>query len=275
MNFLFWNIKKKDSFFDLICEIVKDHSIGVLMFAEFPEGRQENLERLLKNQDSSYHYLKPIKVPSKVEVFTNLPSKEFKNISDGKRYSVKRYHSKGLNKDFNIILCHLISKVNNEEAEQENEARKLVREILKIEEHYENDLSIVCGDLNMNPFEKGLVYSDCFNAVMDKHIAQKRTRRVAGEDYKMFYNPMWCFMGDNGKGVVSGTMFYNPCKHVQYYWNIFDQVLICPDVIPYFVDRYLEIVTSSRSRSLLTDNHTLKSIYSDHLPIKFSLKNWK
>ncbi len=47
MNFLFWNIKKKDSFFDLICEIVKDHSIGVLMFAEFPEGKQEDLELLL------------------------------------------------------------------------------------------------------------------------------------------------------------------------------------------------------------------------------------
>ena len=47
MNFLFWNIKKKDSFFDLICEIVKDHSIGVLMFAEFPEEKQEDLELLL------------------------------------------------------------------------------------------------------------------------------------------------------------------------------------------------------------------------------------
>lgn len=273
MNFFFWNIKKKASFFDLICEMVKDYSIGVLMLAEFPDGKQMELENLLKKQDSSYHYLKPISPSVKVEVFTNIPSNDFRNISDGKRFTVKRFHSKGLKKDFNIILCHLKSKINNGEAEQENDARKVVREILNIEERYNNDLSIVCGDLNMNPFEKGLVYSDCFNAVMEKSIAIKGTRRVDGDDYKMFYNPMWSFLGDSGKGVVSGTMYYNPYKHVQYYWNIFDQVLVRPKVIPFFLDRYLEIVTCSKSRSLLTSNHTLKSIYSDHLPIKFTLKN--
>lgn len=275
MNFLFWNIKKKDSFFDLICELVNDHTIGVLMFAEFPEGKQLELERMLRAQDASYRYLKPIKEPAKVEMFTNLPLGDLRNISDERRFSVKRYHSRGLNKDFNIILCHLISKINNNDQEQACEARSVAREILRMEEHYKNDLSIVCGDLNMNPFEEGMISSDCFNAVMDKSIAQKGTRRVSGVDYKMFYNPMWGFWGDNGKGVVSGTMFYNPYKHIQYFWNIYDQVLIRPSVIPYFVDRYLEIVTCSRSKSLLTDNHTLKSIYSDHLPIKFSIKDKK
>ena len=275
MNFLFWNIKRKDSFFDLICELVKDHSIGVLMLAEFPEGKQAELEQMLKANDSTYRYHQPFRATTKVEVFTNLPCSDFLNISDERRFSVKRYHSRGLNKDFNIILCHLVSKVNYDEREQANEARKVADEISKMEEYYHNEMSIVCGDLNMNPFEEGLVGSACFNAVMSKNIAKRGLRRVSGDDYKMFYNPMWGLLGDNGRGVALGTFYYNPSRHIQYFWNIFDQVLIRPSVIPYFVDRYLEIVTCSRNRSLLTDNHIIKTIYSDHLPVKFSIKNKK
>ena len=80
------------------------------------------------------------------------------------------------------------------------------------------------------------------------------------------------FFGDNGRGVAHGTIYYNPYETVQYYWNIFDQVLIRPSVIPYFVDRYLDIVTCSKTKSLLTSNHTMRSVYSDHLPIKFTIK---
>ena len=131
----------------------------------------------------------------------------------------------------------------------------------------------MCGDLNMNPFEEGLAGCDSFNAVMSKIIAQNVTRRVSGDDFKMFYNPMWSFFGDNGRGIAHGTIYYNPYEAVQYYWNIFDQVLIRPSVIPYFVDRYLDIITCSKSKSLLTTNYTIRSIYSDHLPIKFTIKD--
>ena len=273
MNFLFWNIQKKDTFFDLICELVKNNCIGVLMLAEFPEGKQEDLRRMLVSQDGSYRYINPIKDRAKVEVYTNLPTIDFRNVEDERRFSVMRYHSKGLNKDFNIILCHLVSKVNCDDQAQAFEARSVASAIIKVEERFNNDLSIVCGDLNMNPFEEGLVGCDCLNAVMSKTIALNVTRRVSGKDYKMFYNPMWGLWGDNGRGVVPGTLYYNPSKPVQYYWNLFDQVLIRPGVIPFFVDRYLEIVTSSKTKGLLTTNHIIKSAYSDHLPIKFTIKD--
>lgn len=273
MNFLFWNIKKNNSIFDLICELVKENSIGILMLAEFPEGKQLDLESMLKSCNSSFKYIKSIKQNVKVEVFTTLQRKHLAYVEEGRRYSVLRYHSCGLNKNFNIILCHLISKVNNSEANQVFEAGIIASTINNVEERLSNNLSIVCGDLNMNPFEDGLVKCDCFNAVMSKTIAQKNTRRVLGNDYKLFYNPMWCFWGDNGRGTTSGTIYYNPSEPIQYYWNIFDQVLIRPGVIPYFVDRYLDIVTSSKTKSLLTDNHQIKSGYSDHLPIKFTLKD--
>lgn len=273
MNFLFWNIKGKSSFFDLICELVRDNSIGVLMLAEFPEAKQQELVKMLCSCVGRFRYLKPIKSKVKVEVFTSLPSTCLRIIEDASRFSVVQYHSNDLNKDFNIFMCHLISKINNSEYNQSHGARELADAINRVEDHLNNDLSIVCGDLNMNPFEEGLVGSDCLNAVMSKVEASKGTRRVSGKDYKMFYNPMWSFMGDNGRGIVPGTMYHNPYQHMQYYWNIYDQVLIRPSVIPYFVDRYLDILTCSKSKGLLTVNHTLKEIYSDHLPIKFSIKN--
>ena len=273
MNFLFWNLQKADSFFDVICEVVKENSIGVAMFAEFPIGEQERLLRELKKVYPSFRYLRSI-VPAKVEVFTTLPSGELFTIHDERRFTVKRYISRSLNRSFNLVLCHLISKTNdsNAESNQAEEARYVVQSISEIEKAERNNLTIVCGDLNMNPFEEGMVGSSCFNAVMDKTIAMNLRRTVNEREFKMFYNPMWGLLGDNGRSIVSGTHFYNPHRHVQYFWNMFDQVLIRPEVIPYFSDKYLRILTGTRSVSLLTENHTMRTIYSDHLPIKFAIK---
>ena len=210
-------------------------------------------------------------------MFTTLPSSKLLTIHDERRFTVKRYISRSLNKTFNLVLCHLISKTNdsNAESNQAEEVRYIVKSICDLEETEGNNLTIVCGDLNMNPFEEGMVGSSSFNAVMDKTIAMNLRRTVNEREFKMFYNPMWGLLGDNGRSIVSGTHFYNPHRHVQYFWNMFDQVLIRPEVIPYFSDKYLRILTGTKSMSLLTENHTMRTIYSDHLPIKFAIKTKK
>lgn len=192
MNFLFWNLQKDNSFFDDICEMVRENSIGVAMFAEFPNGEQERLLRELKKVNSSFRYLQSI-VPAKVEVFTTLPSSKLLTIHDERRFTVKRYISRSLNKTFNLVLCHLISKTNdsNAESNQAEEVRYIVKSICDLEETEGNNLTIVCGDLNMNPFEEGMVGSSSFNAVMDKTIAMNLRRTVNEREFKMFYNPMW------------------------------------------------------------------------------------
>ena len=253
--------------------MVKENSIGVAMFAEFPEGEQRRLLLSLRNVNNSFRYVQTVK-KVKVEVFTILPENELVTILDERRFTVKRYHNRTLNRNFNLVLCHLISKSNdsNAEVDQAEEVRYVVQAINEMEKTQANELTIVCGDLNMNPFEEGMVGSSCFNAVMDKTIAQNLKRTVGNRQFKMFYNPMWGLLGDNGRSVVSGTHFYNPHHHIQYFWNMFDQVLIRPGVIPYFTDRYLKILTGTKSVSLLTVNHTMRTIYSDHLPIKFTIK---
>jgi hypothetical protein len=155
-------------------------------------------------------------------VFPVLPANELITIHDERRFTVKRYISRSLNKTFNQVLCHLISKTNdsNAESNQAEEVRYVVQAINEMEKAGRNNLTIVCGDLNRNPFEEGMVGSSCFNAVMDKTVAMNLRRTVNGRGFKMFYNPMWGLLGDNGRSIVSGTHFYNPHRNDNNYLGV-------------------------------------------------------
>lgn len=165
MNFLFWNLQKDDSFFDVICEMVKENSIGVAMFAEFPNGEQERLLRELKKVYPSFRYLRSI-VPAKVEVFTTLPASELITIRDERRFTVKRYISRPLNRAFNLVLCHLISKMNDSDAEsnQAEEARYIVKSICDLEEAEGNCLTI--GMLYRNLKRQNLIKVNVEDSVL-------------------------------------------------------------------------------------------------------------
>ena len=91
------------------------------------------------------------------------------------------------------------------------------------------------------------------HAVMEKDIAKKGERIVDGDAYKFFYNPMWGFYGDNGKGNVSGTYFLQRSLNVELFWHLLDQVLIRKGLIDYFEDSQLDIITTIDGNSLLTE----------------------
>lgn len=132
--------------------------------------------------------------------------------------------------------------------------------------------TIVCGDFNMNPFDFGMVQSTGLYAVMDRKIAQKKSRTVDGIEYDFFYNPMWGFLGDNGKGNVSGNMYYSPAKPINFHWNLFDQVIIRHEIANDLIDDKLKIITKLGDTNLLTENEQVSSKYSDQLPLKLKIK---
>ena len=138
--------------------------------------------------------------------------------------------------------------------------------------HGESNLSIVCGDFNLNPFETPMIKTKGMHAVMEKDIAKKGERIVDGDAYKFFYNPMWGFYGDNGKGNVSGTYFLQRSLNVELFWHLLDQVLIRKGLIDYFEDSQLDIITTIDGNSLLNRNGSINNKdYSDHLPLKFRI----
>jgi hypothetical protein len=127
----------------------------------------------------------------------------------------------------------------------------------------------------MNPFEDGIIASHGLHSTFSREIALTYTRFYGGHHYRYFYNPMWSFFGDFSKGDVLGTYYINNYRPINYHWNIYDQVMLRPELLPNFDDKKLEIISKIGTGDLLKmENGITKvdKVYSDHLPIKFELK---
>ena len=85
---------------------------------------------------------------------------------------------------------------------------------------------------------------------------------------------MWNLLGDKCNGKP-GTYYYSGSKLMEYFWHMFDQVLIRPALIGDFAFDKLKIIESSGNISLLAENGLPDKKFSDHLPIFFSLEPTK
>lgn len=131
--------------------------------------------------------------------------------------------------------------------------------------------TVVVGDLNVNPFEPPIVGAHGLHAVMSRRVAMRNMRRVQNKEYRFFYNPMWRHFGERTDGPP-GTYYYGSSGYVTYFWNIFDQVLVRPDLIQHFPDDQLRILTSIGETTLIGANgQPNKDVASDHLPMIFKL----
>jgi hypothetical protein len=124
----------------------------------------------------------------------------------------------------------------------------------------------------MDPFEAGIIGAVGLHAVMSRQIAARDIRTVQGRDYRLFYNPMWGHFGD-AKSSTAGSYYYDSAQHVNYFWHMFDQVLIRPELAERFDSSHVKIVTSLAERSLVRpDGRPDAATCSDHLPVVFELE---
>ncbi len=131
--------------------------------------------------------------------------------------------------------------------------------------------TLLVGDLNMNPFESGMIAAGSLNAVMTRDLADRVTRRVQRRDYPFFYNPMWSLLGDATRGPA-GTYYRDSGDHHDYFWNMFDQVLVRPTLLPHFRNEDIMIPSDDGTASLLNARGFLdENCASDHLPLLFKL----
>ena len=171
--------------------------------------------------------------------------------------------------DILLVAAHLSSKLFQDSDDQALTSTRFARIIDEQERALGHSRTVVVGDLNMNPFEVGVVGGDALHAVMDKQTVLKISRVIGGQERRFFYNPMWGRLGDGSHGPP-GTYYRQSSKQVNYFWNTFDQVLLRPELIPRFDDEELEVVTEIGATSLLTENGIPNlSVGSDHLPLVF------
>lgn len=267
LSFLFWNINR-NSIEEIISRIVHENQIDILILAESKIEDKDILELL--NVGEERVYLPAPGIPIRLRIYSRYTPEFIKPIRDSTFLAIRNL-TLPLRKDILIVAVHLSSKMYESEEDQLLDCTNLSREIEEAEKLVGHSRTVVIGDFNMNPFEAGFVGAAGFHAIMDKNIAKRGVRKLKGKKYKFFYNPMWNMFGDEVYGPA-GTYYYDTGRQVNYFWNMFDQVLIRPELIESFELEELKIIEEVGSIKLSRDyGRPNNMVGSDHFPIVFKL----
>lgn len=263
-NLLFWNLKRgsAESYLAALC---LENAVDILILAE-DFSAAGHIPSLLNLGVASAPFAEIMPVVStRVRLYTRLKAGTVRRVADhGDRISIFAYQG-ALGPPMLIAAAHLPSKLHLGDREQHHYAGGLRNAIEQAERDHGHNHSIIIGDLNMNPFEDGMAAFDGLHAVMDKAVASKVGRRFAGSTSNFFYNPMWSRIGDESAGPP-GTYYYSSGGLVNHYWNMFDQLLLRPSLLPYYEADQLRIITRIGDRNLVSRDRIDSSI-SDHLPL--------
>jgi hypothetical protein len=265
---LFWNINRSD-LGGLAAAIAQEHDVDIVLAAECvrPGRLLKDLNRELSRK---FNY-QVVNSERRIEVFSRLPRRSIQ-LLDEAGLSFMRV-SPPIGTEVLIVGAHLASKRFKSDPDQAFRCIEVARTICAYEERVGHSRTVLVGDLNMNPFEHGVVTASGLHAVMSRRAAQESARVVGGKEYQFFYNPMWSHFGDRGPSPP-GTYYYRGSSETTFFWNIFDQVLVRPELLATLGEEDVRVLTSAGGRSLLrADGRPDKQVASDHLPIVFSLND--
>jgi hypothetical protein len=267
LTLLFWNLKGSRP--DILANLVRRHAVDILMLAECPLSAASVLGAL--NQQTSDFFYAASECP-KIAIYTRFSEQYLLHQDNGADFTIKRLV---LPNRPDLLLCvvHFPSKLRQERIDQTMFAVNFSEILTRAEETVNHTRTVLVGDFNMNPYEDGLVTSKGLHAVMTREIARRPPRRVKFESNLFFYNPMWNHFGEKGEGHA-GTYYYSSTKTRADFWNIYDQVLLRADLLPYFLNEDLEILhrdVDANVSFLTQKGFPDKDAVSDHLPILFRL----
>jgi hypothetical protein len=267
-RFLFWNLGKKP-IVQSIVDVAVTHNIDVLILAECVIPPDVLLVDLNKHSRPLYDYARSIGC-EKIEIFTRFPRQFFKPISETDRLTIRSLNLPGTD-SINVAAVHLPSKLHQSAESQSAASIELSYIIKKAEAISGHTRTVLVGDLNMDPFESGVISANGLHAVSSRKIAERKSRTVQGKDYPFFYNPMWNLLGDV-RTSSPGSYYYSSAEYVTRFWHMFDQVLIRPSLVDIFDFKELKIITTAGTELLISDTGIPnKRLASDHLPLVFEL----
>ena len=261
MRVLFWNAYQKSGNDSVLEELIIENRISLVVLAEY----RGDLGILLQNLQVRGCYMTSyITIGCNRIHVIGVPM----DIRPGVQ---SRYSSiQIINQQYVLCCVHLTSKLSSGAEEYRDiEIRQIVQDICEQERLLGTEDTIIVGDFNIDPFEAGCVDARWFHGVPIYDEAKRGQRTIAGKEFKMFYNPMWNFLGDFSGPY--GTYYHNGSRSNQTYWHIYDQVLFRPGLRDRFVNQSLEILTKTSSYQLLDSKGHPNKEYSDHLPIVFEI----
>ena len=184
MRFLFWNTYENTNINSVLCNIVVEQKINVITLAEYKSDLNDLIKRLWLNGVIVQQYItagceRIIALGTEKSVAPNLQDKYYTIQQIGEEY----------------LLCaaHLPSKCRKDDDTQELTISRFIRDIEQVEKECNIQKTIIVGDLNQNPYERGCLGASGFHGIPAMDDACKIERTISGAKYKMFYNPMWNF----------------------------------------------------------------------------------
>lgn len=268
MNFLFWNTNK-NKVNNILKDIIIENNCDIVVLAEYEDNINSLLYSLDENDVDMYNFT--MIACERIILLTRFKQSLIKRFSDDKHYVILQIPHKNIEiKNILMASVHLPSKLKADNTDLLFKMNDLINDLEKDEQISGCDNTIILGDFNLNPFEEPMIAARCAHALSCKIVARRKHRKIQKQKYKMLYNPMWNLFGDN-EGVP-GTYYYQSPGQKSYYWNIFDQVIIRPELINFFENDSLKIITKTEKISLIKKrNKRPNEKISDHLPIFFTI----
>ncbi|MGO8788727.1 MAG: endonuclease/exonuclease/phosphatase family protein [Terriglobia bacterium] len=268
VTFLYWNTNRK-ALHSEIRALTEVHDVDVVILSEFVESPATLIEHLNSGGARDFQF-----APGECDriwIFTRFSSSFLKSKYEDDWVSIRQLKLPA-RLEILLVAAHLPSKRFQNEHDQEHLSITVARTIMEQEKNVGHQRTVLVGDLNMNPFEKGVVNADGMNAVMSRQVASRKSRTVMRQAYPFFFNPMWAHFGDRQEDPP-GTHYYNRSGQVNYFWNIFDQVMVRPELMDRFDSGTVRIPTKIGETSLLfEDGRPNKRDFSDHLPLLFEVE---
>ena len=176
-----------------------------------------------------------------------------------------------------VHALHLKSRTNNSIGSLSSDAQLIAEKLADIERNFfcgvnpEKYKTLVVGDFNLQPYDRGIAGINAFNATMSEEKATQLDRKRDKKKNLFYFNPTWALMGRHGR--VQGSYYYSgDSDGLSIFWYSFDALLLRPSLIPAFTWSTFDYLTQIGNISLLTENHIINKTYSDHLPLLFELQ---
>jgi endonuclease/exonuclease/phosphatase family metal-dependent hydrolase len=266
LRFLFWNTHRTATV-DNLSALADEHRVDILVLAECHHSPADIARRLSASR--SMRYFVPVNLSERLQFVVALSPDRFSSIHDSDGVAIRRVRPP-IGPDVLLVALHLPSKLHMSADDHAQLSPRIARIIDDAEDKAGHTRTIVLGDFNMDPFETGVVSSEGFHAVMARSIAARRTRTVRGTSRRLFYNPMWSLLGDNSP--PAGTYFYPTSKFIAYFWHMYDQVLLRPELAAHLLPGAVLIADTIAGAPLLTSTGAIATRFSDHLPILATIR---
>ncbi len=277
-RFLFWNLygqqrrnaaRRAEFLCRALRNLVTSQEIDVLLFAECKIPPEQLGRALNGTGPETYHRLDTRS--RRIESWTRLPQKFFHERLNESRLSISELTIPG-NLPVLFVAAHLKDPSRlTKEADRGSEATAVANSIRKQESLSGHNRTFVIGDLNMNPFETGMLDFRGLHSVMTRRLTEAVSKYKIREEFTCFYNPMWSLLGDNSPGPAGSYYFADAESATNPFWHMYDQLLIRPELLNTF--RTVEILNGDGRISFLTKSgRPRKHSLSDHLPLLFEFE---